>query len=139
MKNTEISILNDEKENLKNTYRKLESDLKNDIETKRNEIIDLKRIEEDLKDKKSKLTAENKSLENKLNNVKEEFEIVKSEIRKERESIGDLLQAKKLYNKYLSMETRILSKLDNVLIQRDFESFLSSGYSLSSLDNVWIQ
>ena len=136
-KNTEISILNDEKENLKNTYRKLESDLKNDIETKRNEIIDLKRIEEDLKDKKSKLTAENKSLENKLNNVKEEFEIVKSEIRKERESIGDLLQAKKLYNKYLSMETRILSKLDNVLIQRDFESFLSSGYTLSSLDNVW--
>ena len=136
-KNTEISILNDEKENLKNTYRKLESDLKNDIETKRNEIIDLKRIEEDLKDKKSKLTAENKSLENKLNNVKEEFEIVKSEIRKERESIGDLLQAKKLYNKYLSMETRILSKLDNVLIQRDFESFISSGYTLSSLDNVW--
>lgn len=136
-KNTEISILNDEKENLKNTYRKLESDLKNDIETKRNEIIDLKRIEEDLKDKKSKLTAENKSLENKLNNVKEEFEIVKSEIRKERESIGDLLQAKKLYDRYLSMETRILSKLDNVLIQRDFESFISSGYTLSSLDNVW--
>ena len=136
-KSTEISILNDEKENLKNTYRKLESDLKNDIETKRNEIIDLKRIEEDLKDKKSKLTAENKSLENKLNNVKEEFEIVKSEIRKERESIGDLLQAKKLYDKYLSMETRILSKLDNVLIQRDFESFISSGYTLSSLDNVW--
>ncbi|WDF24671.1 hypothetical protein PSC67_11680 [Fusobacterium nucleatum] len=136
-KSTEISILNDEKENLKNTYRKLESDLKNDIETKRNEIIDLKRIEEDLKDKKSKLTVENKSLENKLNNVKEEFEIVKSEIRKERESIGDLLQARKLYDKYLSMETRILSKLDNVLIQRDFESFISSGYTLSSLDNVW--
>jgi len=136
-KSTEISILNDEKENLKNTYRKLESDLKNDIETKRNEIIDLKRIEEDLKDKKSKLTAENKSLENKLNNVKEEFEIVKSEIRKERESIGDLLQAKKLYDRYLSMETRILSKLDNVLIQRDFESFISSGYTLSSLDNIW--
>ena len=136
-KSTEISILNDEKENLKNTYRNLESDLKNDIETKRNEIIDLKRIEEDLKDKKSKLTAENKSLENKLNNVKEEFEIVKSEIRKERESIGDLLQAKKLYDRYLSMETRILSKLDNVLIQRDFESFISSGYTLSSLDNVW--
>ena len=136
-KSTEISILNDEKENLKNTYRKLESDLKNDIETKRNEIIDLKRIEEDLKDKKSKLTVENKSLENKLNNVKEEFEIVKSEIRKERESIGDLLQAKKLYDKYLSMETKILSKLDNVLIQRDFESFISSGYTLSSLDNVW--
>ena len=136
-KNTEISVLNDEKENLKNTYRKLESDLKNEIETKRNEIIDLKRIEEDLKDKKSKLTAENKSLENKLNNVKEEFEIVKSEIRKERESIGDLLQAKKLYDRYLSMEIRILSKLENVLIQRDFESFISSGYTLSSLDNVW--
>ena len=136
-KSTEISTLNDEKENLKNTYRKLESDLKNNIETKRNEIIDLKRIEEDLKDKKCKLTAENKSLENKLNNVKEEFEIVKSEIRKERESIGDLLQAKKLYDRYLSMEIRILSKLDNVLIQRDFESFISSGYTLSSLDNVW--
>ena len=136
-KSTEISTLNDEKENLKNTYRKLESDLKNNIETKRNEITDLKRIEEDLKDKKCKLTAENKSLENKLNNVKEEFEIVKSEIRKERESIGDLLQAKKLYDRYLSMEIRILSKLDNVLIQRDFESFISSGYTLSSLDNVW--
>ena len=55
----------------------------------------------------------------------------------ELKSIGDLLQAKKLYDKYLSMETRILSKLDNVLIQRDFESFISSGYTLSSLDNVW--
>ena len=57
--------------------------------------------------------------------------------KEELKSIGDLLQAKKLYDKYLSMETRILSKLDNVLIQRDFESFISSGYTLSSLDNVW--
>ena len=57
--------------------------------------------------------------------------------KKELESIGDLLEARKLYDKYLSMETRILSKLDNVLIQRDFESFISSGYTLSSLDNVW--
>ena len=55
----------------------------------------------------------------------------------ELKSIGDLLQARKLYDKYLLMETRILSKLDNVLIQRDFESFISSGYTLSSLDNVW--
>ena len=55
----------------------------------------------------------------------------------ELKSIGDLLQARKLYDKYLSMETRILSKLENVLIQRDFESFISSGYTLSSLDNIW--
>ena len=52
-------------------------------------------------------------------------------------SIGNLLEARKLYDKYLSMETRILSKLENVLIQRDFESFISSGYTLSSLDNIW--
>ena len=61
------------------------------------------------------------------------YEQLKNEI----ESIGDLLEARKLYDKYLSMETRILSKLENVLIQRDFESFISSGYTLSSLDNVW--
>ena len=63
----------------------------------------------------------------------EKFEEKENEVK----SIGDLLQARKLYDKYLSMETRILSKLENVLIQRDFESFISSGYTLSSLDNVW--
>ena len=34
----------------------------------------------------------------------------------ELKSIGDLLQAKKLYNKYLSMETKILSKLSTCVI-----------------------
>lgn len=81
---------------------------------------------EDLKEEKKKNA---KNIEKFMEKYKDK--------KKELESIGDLLQARKLYNKYLSMETRILSKLENVLIQRDFESFISSGYTLSSLDNVW--
>ena len=90
----------------------METSLTNQLSTEKDEVKRLKGVEI--------------NLTNQLNTKKEELE-----------SIGDLLQARKLYDKYLSMEIRILSKLDNVLIQRDFESFISSGYSLSSLDNVW--
>ena len=97
-------------------------------------------VERDLENKNSELEKEKKKLiekdeENskKMKLFMEKFEEKENEVK----SMGDLLQARKLYDKYLSMETRILSKLENVLIQRDFESFISSGYTLSSLDNVW--
>ena len=106
----------------------------------KNEIVRLENVERILTAGKTKLEKEKKELEekNKENSEKMKIFMTKYEEKeKELKSVGDLLEAKKLYDKYLSMETRILSKLDNVLIQRDFESFISSGYTLSSLDNVW--
>ena len=121
---------------LDNDKRKLESDLK----TKGTEIKRLEDIEKDLENKNSKLIKDKEDL-NKENREKDEklkkFMTKYEEKEKELKSVGDLLEARKLYDKYLSMETRILSKLENVLIQRDFESFISSGYTLSSLDNIW--
>ena len=111
----------------------VETNLTNQLAVEKDEVKRLKGVETDLtnqlaveKDEVRRLKGVETNLTNQLNTKKEELE-----------SIGDLLQAKKIYDKYLSMETRILSKLDNVLIQRDFESFISSGYTLSSLDNVW--
>ena len=121
---------------LDNDKRKLESDLK----SKGTEIKRLEDIEKDLEKKNSELIKDKENLnkENKEKDKKlEKFMTKYEEKEKELKSVGDLLEARKLYDKYLSMETRILSKLDNVLIQRDFESFISSGYTLSSLDNVW--
>ena len=121
---------------LDNDKRKLESNL----ESKGTEIKRLEGIEKDLEKKNSELITDKENLnkENKEKDKKlEKFMTKYEEKEKELKSVGDLLEARKLYDKYLSMETRILSKLDNVLIQRDFESFISSGYSLSSLDNVW--
>jgi len=140
-----------EKENEINSYKsqlenkikeniKLEKDYNDELNLKKNEIVRLENVERILTAGKTKLEKEKKELEEKN---KENFEKMKifmtkyEEKEKELKSVGDLLEAKKLYDKYLSMETRILSKLDNVLIQRDFESFISSGYTLSSLDNVW--
>ena len=123
-------------ENLSEEKRKLEKDL----ESKSTEIRRLEEIEKDLENKNSKLIEEKEGLnrENKEKDEKlEKFMKLFEEKDREIKSIGDLLKAKKLYDKYLSMKTRILSKLENVLIQRDFESFISSGYTLSSLDNVW--
>ena len=145
-----VAKINHKVADLESLKNKLEGDIENlnkeksnlneDLENKKNEIIILERIEKDLENKNSKLIEEKEGLnrENKEKDEKlEKFMKLFEEKEKELESIGDLLPAKKLYNKYLSMETRILSKLDNVLIQRDFESFISSGYTLSSLDNVW--
>lgn len=139
----EIKNINYKVNELETSKNKLEGDIKNlnkDLENKKKEIIRLEGIEKDLENKNSKLIKDKEEL-NKENREKDEklkkFMTKYEEKEKELKSVGDLLEARKLYDKYLSMETRILSKLDNVLIQRDFESFISSGYTLSSLDNVW--
>ncbi len=139
-KENEINNYKNQLENKIKENIELEKDYNDKLNLKKNEIIRLEGIEKDLENKNSKLIEEKEELnrENKEKDKKlEKFMKLFEEKEKELESIGDLLQARKLYNKYLSMETRILSKLDNVLIQRDFESFISSGYTLSSLDNVW--
>ena len=51
--------------------------------------------------------------------------------------MGDLLEARQLYNSYLEMEEVVKSKFKNILLQKDFESFVSSGYSISTIDNIW--
>ena len=133
--NYKIQLENKIKENIK-----LEKDYNDELNLKKNEIVRLENVERILTAGKTKLEKEKKELEekNKENSEKMKIFMTKYEEKeKELKSVGDLLEAKKLYDKYLSMETRILSKLDNVLIQRDFESFISSGYTLSSLDNVW--
>ena len=121
------------KDNKISELKVVETGLTNQLSTEKDEVKRLKVVETNLtnqlsteKDEVKRLKVVEINLTNQLNTKKEELE-----------SIGDLLEARKLYDKYLSMETRILSKLDNVLIQRDFESFISSGYTLSSLDNVW--
>ena len=140
-----------EKENEINSYKiqlenqikentKLEKDYNDELNLKKNEIIRLENIEKTLTAENANLEEEKRELEEKDKENSKKMEIfMKKFEEKENElkSIGSLLEAKKIYDKYLSMETRILSKLDNVLIQRDFESFISSGYTLSSLDNVW--
>lgn len=140
-----------EKENEINSYKiqlenqikentKLEKDYNDELNFKKNEIIRLENIKRTLTAENTNLEEEKRELEEKDKENSKKMEIFMKkfeEKEKELKSVGDLLQAKKLYNRYLSMETRILSKLDNVLIQRDFESFISSGYTLSSLDNVW--
>ena len=140
-----------EKENEINSYKiqlenqikentKVEKDYNDELNFKKNEIIRLENIEKTLTAENTKLEKEKRELEEKDKENSKKMKIfMKKYEEKENElkSMGSLLEAKKIYDKYLSMETRILSKLDNVLIQRDFESFLSSGYTLSSLDNVW--
>lgn len=133
--NYKIQLENKIKENTK-----LEKDYNDELNLKKNEIVRLENIERTLTAKKTNLEKEKRELEEKDKENSEKMKIFMTkyeEKEKELKSVGDLLEAKKLYDKYLSMETRILSKLDNVLIQRDFESFISSGYTLSSLDNVW--
>jgi hypothetical protein len=139
-KENEINNYKNQLESKINENIKLEKDYNQDLNLKENKIIKLENIERTLTGERTKLEKEKKELEEKDKENSEKMKIfMKKFEQKENElkSIGDLLQARKLYDKYLSMETRILSKLDNVLIQRDFESFISSGYTLSSLDNVW--
>lgn len=133
--NYKIQLENKIKENTK-----LEKDYNDELNLKKNEIVRLENIERTLTAKKTNLEKEKRELEEKDKENSEKMKIFMTkyeENESELKSVGDLLEARKLYDKYLSMETRILSKLDNVLIQRDFESFISSGYTLSSLDNVW--
>lgn len=139
-KENEINNYKNQLENKIKENIELEKDYNDKLNLKKNEIIRLENTEKILTAERTKLEKEKRELEekDKENSEKMKIFIEKFEEKeKELKSIGDLLQAKKLYDRYLSMETRILSKLDNVLIQRDFESFISSGYTLSSLDNVW--
>ena len=135
-----LGIKNDKIEEQKKEYTntleekiKEIEDLKEEKKKKEKEIDDLKEEKEKKEEEIDKLKKEKEKNAENIKKFMGEYENKKKEL----ESIGDLLEARKLYDKYLSMETRILSKLDNVLIQRDFESFISSGYTLSSLDNVW--
>ena len=133
--NYKIQLENKIKENIK-----LEKDYNDELNLKKNEIIRLENIERTITAEKTNLEKEKRELEEKDKENSEKMKIFMTkyeEKEKELKSVGDLLEARKLYDKYLSMETRILSKLKNVLIQRDFESFVSSGYTLSSLDNIW--
>ena len=139
-KENEINNYKNQLENKIKENIELEKDYNDKLNLKKNEIIRLENTEKILIAERTKLEKEKRELEEKDKENSEKMKIFMDKLEekeKELKSIGDLLQAKKLYNKYLSMETRILSKLDNVLIQRDFESFISSGYTLSSLDNVW--
>ena len=144
-----LGIKNDKIEKQKKEYTNtLEEKVK---EIKKAHVTKIKTLTNTLKEKikeiKKAHATKIETLTEEIDNLKKEEEKNAKNIKefmgkyenkkKELESIGDLLEARKLYDKYLSMETRILSKLDNVLIQRDFESFISSGYTLSSLDNVW--
>ena len=141
--NNKVNELENLKGNLEINIRKLsneKNELENNLNIEKGKVSRLEEIERILTGERTKLEKEKKELEEKDKENSEKMKIfMKKFEQKENElkSIGDLLEAKKLYDKYLSIETRVLSKLDNVLIQRDFESFISSGYTLSSLDNVW--
>ena len=141
--NHKVNELETLKGSLEINIRKLSNDkneLENNLNIEKGKVNRLEEIERTLTAKKTNLEKEKRELEEKDKENSKKMKIfMKKYEEKENElkSVGDLLQARKLYDKYLSMETRILSKLDNVLIQRDFESFISSGYTLSSLDNVW--
>ena len=141
--NYKVNEIETLKNNLEGNIGQLNSEkkkLEDNLENKKKEITRLEEVERNLENKnselikdKEELNRQNKEKDNKLENFMKLFEEKEQELI----SIGNLLEARKLYDKYLSMETRILSKLENVLIQRDFESFISSGYTLSSLDNIW--
>ena len=141
--NHKVNELENLKGNLEINLRKLSNDkneLENNLNIEKGKVNRLEEIERILTNERIKLEKEKRELEEKDKENSKKMEIfMKKFEEKENElkSIGSLLEAKKIYDKYLSIETRILSKLDNVLIQRDFESFISSGYTLSSLDNVW--
>ena len=141
--NYKVNKIETLKNNLEDNIKQLNNEkkkLEDDLENKKKQIIRLEEVETNLENKNSELIKDKEEL-NKENREKDEklkkFMKLFEEKKQELISIGNLLEARKLYDKYLSMETRILSKLENVLIQRDFESFISSGYTLSSLDNIW--
>ena len=108
-----------------------------EIKNKENEIkvLNEKYSEEKAKYENDiqKLNEEKKDKEKKLKKLIGKYE----EIKEERDSMGDLLIARKLYSNYLEMDTRVKTKFEDILIQKDFESFVSSGYSISTIDNIW--
>ena len=162
IKNKEYS---EEKKKLENSLKELDEKIKRkerELEIKNKEYIEekeklensLKELGEKIKEKERELeikneeyTKEKDRLENNLKKlygtikekeVKTEQLIEKyTKIEEERDSMGDLLEARQLYNSYLEMEETIKSRFKNILLQKDFESFVSSGYSISTIDNIW--
>ena len=147
--------------NLKELNEKIEEKEK-ELENKNKEYEEEKEeLEKNLKELNEKIEEKEKELENKNKEYEEEKEEleknlkeldglmkekeIKTEklmeeyikVKKERDSMGYLLEARQLYNSYLEMEETIKSKFKNILFQKDFESFISSGYSISTIDNIW--
>ena len=154
-----------EKEKIEKNLKKLDETIKEkekELESKNKEYEEEKeKLEKNLKELNEKIEEKEKELENKNKEYEEEKEEleknlkeldglmkekeIKTEklmeeyikVKKERDSMGDLLEARQLYNSYLEMEETIKSKFKNILFQKDFESFISSGYSISTIDNIW--
>ena len=130
---TQIKTLNTEYKEEKIKFEKNIEEL-NKEKTKLNEDINtLSGKYKELEKSNNELIKDKKEKEIKTEKLMIEYEKVKQE----RDSMGDLLVARKLYNEYLEMNTEVKSKFKNILLQKDFESFLSSGYSISTMDNIW--
>ena len=136
-KEKELEIKNkeyiEEREKLENSLKELDKKIEEkerELEIKNKEYIEEKdRLENSLKELEEKI----KEKEVKTEQLIEKY----IKIKKERDSMGDLLEARQLYNSYLEMEEVVKSKFKNILLQKDFESFVSSGYSISTIDNIW--
>ena len=135
--NFNLERANEDLEKFKTKLTTENEKLVEEIKNKENEIkvLNEKYSEEKAKFENDieKLNEEKKDKEKKLKKLIGKYE----EIKEERDSMGDLLIARKLYNNYLEMDTRVKTKFEDILIQKDFESFVSSGYSISTIDNIW--
>ena len=130
---TQIETLNTEYKEEKIKFEKNIEEL-NKEKTKLNEDINtLSEEYKELEKSNNKLIKDKNEKEVKAEKLMKKYEKVKQE----RDSMGDLLVARRLYSEYLEMNTEVKSKFKNILLQKDFESFLSSGYSTSTMDNIW--
>ena len=137
---TNINNLKKEIEDLNKNYELKKEELNNQYKILNDKKIQLEKDIENLSEEYRKLKKSNielmddkKEKEKKLKKLMEKCE----EFKDERDSMGDLLEARKIYDSYLEMDARIKSKLEDILMQKDFESFISSGYSTSTIDNIW--
>ena len=130
---TQIETLNIEYMQEKIKFEKNIEEL-NKEKTKLNEDINtLSGKYKELEKSNNELIKDKREKEIKTEKLMKEYEKVKQE----RDLMGDLLVARKLYDSYLEMDIEVKSKFKNILLQKDFESFLSSGYSTSTMDNIW--
>lgn len=130
---TQIETLNTEYMQEKIKFEKNIEEL-NKEKTKLNEDINtLSGKYKELEKSNNELIKDKKEKEIKTEKLMKEYE----EVKQERDLMGDLLVARKLYDSYLEMDIEVKSKFKNILLQKDFESFLSSGYSTSTMDNIW--
>lgn len=130
---SQIETLNTKYKEEKEKFEKNMEEL-NKEKTKLNE--DIKTLSgkyKELEKSNNELIKDKKEKEIKTEKLMKEYEKVKQE----RDLMGDLLVARKLYDSYLEMDIEVKSKFKNILLQKDFESFLSSGYSTSTMDNIW--